>query len=154
MGHDPPQEDISFYLAAAKAIATALHDLAGEKWPYNVTVLPAPPDQLYVYVIAAQTKTGIYLLGGDVRDLVTADGGTIVEKQQMHKSFSESDPSSLPKGKTPAAGVDPHVLSDVAGDRDVFHVFTRQPPRPEFIGTRNKKVYEISTDGTIREGKL
>jgi len=151
---DPLKEDTSFYLAAAKAFDTALHDFRGEKRPYNVAILPAPPNQLYVYVLPAQTKTGIYPLGGDVRYLVTADGGTIVEKRQLHKSIIEMDPSSLPKGATPAAGVHTHVLSDVPEDTDVFHVLTRQPPQPEIIGTRNKKMYEISVDGTIRQRKM
>jgi hypothetical protein len=45
---DPPLEDTSFYLMAARAIDTALHDFRGERRPYNVAVLPAPPNQLYV----------------------------------------------------------------------------------------------------------
>ena len=151
---DPPQEDTSFYLAAARAIDTALHDFQGEKRPYNVAVLPAPPNQLYVYVIPAQTKTAIYPLGGDVRYLMTTDGSTVVEKRQLHKSIIEVDPSSLPKGATPTEGYHTHVLSEVPEDTDVFHVLTRQPSLPEFIGTRNKKLYQISVDGTIREGKL
>jgi hypothetical protein len=151
---DPLKEDTSFYLAAAKAIDTALHDFQGEKRPYNVAILPVPPSQLYVYVLPAQTKTGIYPLGGDVRYLMTADGGTIVEKRQLHKSIIEMNPSSVPKGTTPAGGYHTHILSDVPEDTDVFHVLTRQPSEPEFIGTRNKKMYEISVDGTIRERKM
>jgi hypothetical protein len=151
---DPPEEDTAFYLAAAKAFDTALRDFQGEKRPYNVAVLPAPPDQLYVYVVPAQTKTGVYPLGGDVRYLMTADGGTIVDKRQLHKTIIELPPSSIPKGTTPAAGVHTHVLSDVPEDTDVFHVLTRQPPQPEFIGTTNKRLYEISTDGTIHERKM
>jgi hypothetical protein len=54
----------------------------------------------------------------------------------------------------PAGGIHTHILSDVPEDTDVFHVLTRQPPRPEFIGTPNKKFYEISVDGTIRERKM
>jgi hypothetical protein len=151
---EPQREDTSFYLAAAKAIDTALHDFQGEKRPYNVAVLPAATNQLYVYVIPAQTKAGIYPLGGDVRYLVTQDGGTIVDKRQLHKSILEIPPSSIPKGTTTAAGVHTHVLSDVPEDTDVFHVLTRQPSQPEFIGTPNKKLYKISVDGTIREGKM
>jgi len=45
-------------------------------------------------------------------------------------------------------------LSDVPEDTDVFHVLTRQPSEPEFIGTPNKKIYEIGVDGTIRERKM
>jgi hypothetical protein len=151
---DPPREDTSFYLAAAKAIDTALHDFRGEKRPYNVAVLPTAPEGLYVYVVPAQTETGIYPLGGDVRYIVTSDGGTIVDKRQLHKAIIEISPTSIPKGTTPAGGYHTHVLSDVPEDTDVFFVLTRQPSEPEFIGMKNKKVYEISPDGTIRETKM
>ena len=150
---DPPREDTSFYFAAAKSIETALHDFHGEQRPYNVAVLPAPADQLYVYVLPAQTKAGVYPLGGDARYLLSADGGSIVEKRQLHKSILELGPGSVPKGTTPAGGVHTHVLSDVPEDTDVFYVLTRQPSQPEFIGTRSGKFYEISTDGSIREKK-
>jgi hypothetical protein len=151
---DPLKEDTSFYLAAAKAFDTARHDFQGERRPYNVAVLPAQLDQLYVYVLPAQTKAAIYPLGGDVRYLITPDGSTILEKRQLHKSILELDPNSIPKGSAPAGSVHTHVLSDVPEDTDVFHVLTRQPPQPEFIGTRNGKFYEVSTDGTIRERKM
>lgn len=150
---DPPREDTSFYLAAAKGVETALHDFQREQRPYNVAVLPASSDQLYVYVLPAQTKAGIYPLGGDARYLISADGGTIVEKRQLHRSILETQPSSVPKGTTPAGGYHTHVLSDVPEDTDVLYVLTRQPSEPEFIGTRSGKFYEISTDGTIRERK-
>jgi hypothetical protein len=150
---DPPQEDTSFYLAAAKAIDAALHDFQGQKRPYNVAVLPAPPNQLYVYVVPAQTENGVYPLGGDARYLVSADGNAIVEKRQLHKSVIENR-GALPKGATPAGGYHTHVLSDVPEDTDVFYVLTRKPSMPEMIGTTNKKLYEISPDGTIREGKM
>ena len=151
---DPPKEDTAFYLAAAKAFDTARHDFLGEKRPYNISILPAASNQLFVYVMPAQTKAEIYPLGGDVRYLIAADGGSIVEKRQLHKSILEIPPSSIPKGTTPAGGVHTHVLSDVPEDTDVFHVLTRQPPQPEFVGTPNKKMYEISVDGTIRESKM
>jgi hypothetical protein len=150
---DPPREDTSFYLAAAKAIDTALLDFKGEKRPYNVAVLPAANDQFYVYVYPAQTKNDVYPLGGDVRYLLSADGGRIVERRQLHKTIIELTPASIPKGTTAAGGVHSHILSDVPEDTDIFHVLARQPPQPEFIGTSNKKFYEISEDGTIRESK-
>lgn len=151
---DPPLEDTGFYLAAAKAMDTVLHDFKGERRPYNVAVLPAASDQLYVYVYPAQTKGDVYPLGGDVRYLLTADGDSIVERRQLHKSIIELSPSSVPKGSKPAGGFHTHVLSDVPEDTDVFHVLSRQPARPEFIGTINKKLYEIGEDGSIREGKI
>ena len=151
---DPPREDTSFYFAAAKAIEIALHDFQSQaqQRPYNVAVLPAPSDQLYVYVLPALTKPGIYPLGGDVRYLITGDGGIIVEKRQLHRSILDIDQkNSIPKGATPAGGTHTHVLSDVPEDTDVFHVLTRQPPQPEFIGTPSRRFYEINTDGIIRE---
>jgi hypothetical protein len=150
---DPPIEDTSFYLAAAKAIDTTLHDFQGQQHQYNVAVLPAPSDLLYVYVVPAKTEDGVYPLGGDVRYLVSADGNTIVEKRQLHKTIIENR-GELPKGATPAGSFHTHILSDVPEDTDVFYVLTRKPPMPEVIVTRNKKLYEISPDGTIREGKM
>jgi hypothetical protein len=150
---DPPQEDKSFYLAGARAIDTALHDFQGQKRPYNAAVLPATDNQLYVYVVPAQTENGVYPLGGDVRYLLSTDGNTIIEKRQMHITILESR-EDLPKGAKIAAGVHTHVLSDVPEDSDVFYVLTRKPSTPEMIGTRNKKIYEISTDGTIWEIKM
>jgi hypothetical protein len=151
---DPPLEDKSFYLAAAKALDTVLKDFRGEKRPYNVAVLPATSDQLYVYVLPAQTKTGIYPLGGDVRYLLKSDGEAIIEKRQMHKTILENDLSAGSKGSKSIAGFHTHVLSDVPEDTDVFYVLTRQPPQPEYVGTMNKKIYVINPDGTILEGKL
>ena len=120
-----------------------------------MAVLPGPSNRLYVYVLPAQTKPDIYPLGGDARYLMTADGGSIVEKRQLHKSIIEIDQRSMiPEGATPAGGTHTHVLSDVPEDTDVFHVLTRQPPQPEFIGTRSGTFYEISSDGTIRERKM
>jgi hypothetical protein len=150
---DPPQEDTSFYLVAARAIDTALHDFHGQKRPYNAAVLPAAADQLYAYVVPAQTENGVYPLGGDARYLLSADGNTIVEKRQLHISIIENR-GNVPKGTTVAAGMHTHVLSDVPEDTDVFYVLTRKPPIPELIGTRNRKFYQISVDGTIREQKM
>src|SRR5438128_2000176 len=82
--------DNGFYLFAARAIDAALEDFQGEKRPYNVAVLPAPQDRLFVYVYPAQTKPRIYPLGGDVRYLFSGDGTKILEKRQMHKTILEA----------------------------------------------------------------
>jgi hypothetical protein len=74
-----------------------------------------------------------------------------VAKRQLHKTIIEVAP---PKGTPTLASFHTHVLTDVPEDTDVFHVLTRQPPQPEIIGTLNKKVYEISPDGTIHERKM
>jgi hypothetical protein len=152
---DPPQEDTSFYLAAARAIDLALRDFRGENRPYNVAVLPVSSDRLYVYVIPAQTRSDVYPIGGDVRYLITGDGTAIVEKRQLHKTILDISQSSLPKDGMPSGAFHTHVLSDVPEDTDVFHVLTRKPPQPEFIGTMDKKLYEVTVDGNIYyRGKL
>lgn len=147
---DVPRPDTSFYLFAARAIDTAVHDFRGEKRPYNLAVLPAASDQFYVYIMPAQTQNGVYPLGGDVRYLLSPDGNTIVERRQLHKAIIENR-GDVPKGSTPTAGYHTHVLSDLPEDTDVFYVLTRK--LPELIGTANKKSYEIDTDGNIREVK-
>lgn len=149
---DAPRADTSFYLFAARALETALHDFHGEKRPYNLAILPAPSDQFYVYIMPAQTKADVYPLGGDARYLISPGGNTIVEIRQLHKTIIENR-GDVPKGATPAGGHHTHILSDVPEDTDVFYVLTRRPSMSEFIGTANKKSYEIDTEGNIREVK-
>ena len=142
----PERADNGFYLVAARAIEVALGDFRGEKRPYNEAVLPAPQDQLFVYVYPAQTKTRVYPLGGDVRYLISSDGTKILEKRQMHKTILETPPPD--KGKKLAAGFHSHVLSDLPEDTDVFHVLTQDPRIPEIVGTAHF-TYRVQTDGAI-----
>jgi len=149
--HEPPMEDAGFFFAAVRAMMTAGNDFqkTAEKRPYNPTVLPAASGQFYVYMVPAQTKKGVYPLGGDARYLVSADGNTIVEKRQLHKSILETN-QQAPAGARIAAGTHNHVLSDVPEDTDVFFVLTRRPLMPEYVGGINRRVYVVETDGTIR----
>jgi len=141
------REDEGFFLYAARAIELAMKDFGAASRPYNVAVLPAPSEQLYVYLYPAQTKARVYPLGGDVRNLVSADGTKILEKRQMHKTIIENQPT---KGtKKVVAGYHTHVLSDLPEDTDVFHVLTQDPPLPEFVGTPHF-TYQVKTDGTIQ----
>ena len=141
--YDPPKEDTGFYLSAAKAIETALADFRGENRPYNVAVLPAKSNQIYVYVVPAQTKQNVYPLGGDTRYLISLDGSKIVEKRQLHKTIIEFESSG-----NAAAGFHVAVLDDVPEDTDVFHVLSRKPSVPHLIATR-KYVYQVEVDGAI-----
>ncbi len=149
--HEPPVEDAGFFFAAVKAMMTAGNDFqkTAEKRPYNPTVLPAASGQFYVYMVPAQTKKGVYPLGGDARYLVSTDGSTIVEKRQLHKSILETT-QQAPAGARIAAGTHNHVLSNVPEDTDVFFVLTRRPLMPEYVGVGNHRVYVVEKDGTIR----
>jgi hypothetical protein len=121
-----------------------LNDFRGEKRPYNVAALPADSNQMYVYVLPAQTKQGVYPLGADARYLVSADGSKIVEKRQLHKSIIEFE-----SAKDQVAGYQTAVLDDIPEDTDVFLVLTRKPSVPQFIMT-SQYVYHIEIDGTVR----
>jgi hypothetical protein len=151
---DPPAEDTDFYLSAAKAFETALKDLGPVNRPYNAYAVPSEAGQLFVYLLPAQTQNTIYPLGGDIRYTFSADGGTLIEKHPMHKTILDIDYAPAANhGKKTVSGIHTHVLSDVPEDSDVFHVLTRKPSIPEYIGTMDKKIWVIQTDGTILLGK-
>lgn len=141
------RHDEGFFLFAARAIEATIKDFGGAGRPYNMAVLPEPLKQLYVYLYPAQTKAGVYPLGGDVRYLVSGDGLKILEKRQMHKTIIENQPTK--QMKKVVAGYHTHVLSDWPEDTDVFHVLTQDPPVPEMVVTAHF-LYKVKTDGTIQ----
>jgi hypothetical protein len=150
---EPAKEETTFYLFAARALEMALADFGRANRPYNAAVLAVTgreakdqPELLYVYLYPAQTKAGIYPLGGDVRYLVSADGMKILNKRQMHKTVLDVAPV---KGKKMVAGYHSHVLSDIPEDTDVLHVLQQDPPLPEMIMTSHFR-YEVAADGSIR----
>ena len=149
---NPPAEDRGFYFEAASALETAGRDFGRPERLYNTYVLPTGKGQLYVYFLPAQTKDGIYPLGGDVRYTLTLDGGTIVDKRQMHKTIVENK-TDLAAGQKLAAGTHTHATDNEIEDSDVFHVLVRTPSIPEYVGTPDKHMYEIQTDGTIKRVK-
>jgi len=142
------QRDTGFYLSAAKGIENTLKIFQGVDRQYNVAVLPAPENQFYIYFVPAPTDKALYPLGADARYLVSADGGTIIEKRQLHKGIIP-DGGPIPAGATIAAGTHSHILSDVPEDTDVFHVLARRPAIPEYIATEIA-IYEVEVDGTIK----
>lgn len=150
--NDPPREDTEYFLNGAKALALARKDFqsTAEQRPYNASVLPAGPDQLYVYIVPAQTENGVYPLGGDARYLVSNDGNRILEKRQLRMSILETRPTQGPVKE--AAGYHTHILSDVHEDTDVYYVLVRKPAIPEYIGA-GKFRYVVQPDGTLLRAK-
>jgi hypothetical protein len=140
---EPPKEDSRFYLLAALAIERCLADFGPLSRPYNSAVLPAGEGRWYVYLYPAQTKAGIYPIGGDARYLVSPDGRTILEKRILHTTVVE--PRSAPREKA-SAGRHTHTLGDLPEDTDVLHALERGAP--ESVATPHF-VYEVSSDGTI-----
>jgi len=149
---DPPVRDRGFYFEAAQAFETTTENFGKPERPYNRYVFPSENGQLYVYFLPAQTKDGVYPLGGDVRYTLTLDGGTIVQKRQMHKTIIEKK-DALQPGQELAGGYHTHVLNNDVEDSDVFHVLNRKPSVPELVGTPDKHIYEIATDGSIKRQK-
>lgn len=149
--YDPPQMDTGFFYIAAKAIEVSLQNTHLEKRPYNTYILPLDSGQFYVYVLPAQTVADVYPLGGDVRYLVSADGATITETRQLHKTILEVK-HSAPKGAKLTGGYHTHVLTDSPEDTDVFHVLRQKQPLPEAVGTKSG-IYMVQIDGTIKPVK-
>lgn len=141
--HDPAHEVTGFLLAAARGIETVLATFRGENRPYNVAVLPAAADGLYVYVFPAQTKADVHVHGGDVRYLLSPDGMQIIEERQMHRAILE-----MGKAGNAVAGYHAAVVDNVPEDTDVYLVLTRKPPLPQYVGTQ-KFVYIVRQDGMI-----
>lgn len=143
--YEKPKEDNGFYLTAALAIQTARTAFGGTDRTYNIAVLPAPLRQVYVYLLPAQTISGVFPLGGDIRYLLSADGKQIVEKRQLHKAIIEFNP---PKDTVPETGFHTAIVDDIPEDTDVFHVLARSPKIPEWVVTA-KYVYQVKIDGSI-----
>jgi hypothetical protein len=143
---NPERQDTGWNLSAARGMKIALADFSGADHPYNIAVLPAEGESLYVYLYPAQVKAGVYPLGADARYRLSPDGMKIVDKRQMHKSIIESAPAST--DVKVASGYHTHILSDVPEDTDVMLVLTRQPRVPEIVLTPSY-MYTIGVDGKI-----
>jgi hypothetical protein len=145
-GFDPTTEDTGWNLASAKGIETAMRDFGGASRPYNIAVLPAEREGMYVYLYPAQVKAGVYPIGADLRYHVSPDGMKIIEKRQMHKTIIETVPART-EVKV-AAGYHTHVLSDLPEDTDVLLVLTRQPRVPEIV-VAGAYMFTIDVNGKI-----
>ena len=84
-GFDPTREDTGWNLGAAKGIETAMRDFGRASRPYNIAVLPAEHESMYVYLYPAQVKAGVYPLGADVRYRVSRDGAKIRQSCEKTK---------------------------------------------------------------------
>ncbi len=151
---DPPKQDASFFRSGARAIEVALKDFVSqpnlEQRPYNVAVLPAPKEEIWVYLVPAPTKAGVWPLGGDVRYLVSADGTKLLDRRRLHKSVIEVErPQEAGQDQEQVAGIHTHVLAEIPEDTDVFHVLIRKPRVPELIRTAHW-IFVVEPDGTIK----
>jgi hypothetical protein len=134
-----------------RAIALATADFGPQKRPYNPVVLERPNGLLWVYLIPAQLRVGVYPLGADVRYLLAADGKSILARRQLHKELLERGGAPPRPDARLEAGMHAAVLDDIPEDTDVFHVLAREPAVPEYIIT-DAFIYRVETNGQIRFG--
>lgn len=149
--YEPFRQDDGFNLAAVRGAETALKAFRGVEHPYNIAVLPAKPQGLFVYIYPAQVKAGVYPFGADVRFRMSADGTAIIAMRQLHKTLIESIPGDSP-GKF-AGGYHVHILSDQPEDTDVLLVLSRKPRTPESV-VAGSHLFRISENGLISVAAL
>jgi hypothetical protein len=142
--YEEPKEASGFYVSGSKALALVRDDFKGETRPYNKAVLPADAGRLYVYVYPARTDDKVWVLGGDMRYLVSPDGTAILERHRMHGSILEFRVS--PEMKQTNGVYHTAFLDEVPEDTDVFLAMTFQPPVTHTIITKHF-LYGISPDG-------
>ena len=149
VAHAAPIADTDYYLRAARAIDTATKDFGPVRRSYNTAVLPRPDGKWWVYLLPAQTISGVFPLGADTRYVVSADGRTILERRRLHNSVIEfrAPPAPQPGAKM-EAGTHTAVVADIPEDTDVLHVLVRTPRIPEYVMT-DRFIYRIDPDGRI-----
>jgi hypothetical protein len=142
-----PIADVGVQREMALAFQTAQQDFGRITRPYNAYVIPASGQDLWVYLLPAQTDPRIFPLGGDVRYRITG-GSSIVEKVRFHNAILDRVmPQSGRPNEVPVAMV--HTSFDtLPSETDVFVVLRRAPKLPEVVVTRNF-LYQIAIDGTI-----
>lgn len=149
VAHATPIADTDYYVRAARALDTAVKDFGPVRRSYNTAALPRPDGKWWVYLLPAQTASGVFPLGADSRYLVSADGRTILERRRLHNSVIEfrAPPPPQPGAKM-EAGSHTAVVAEIPEDTDVLHVLVRTPRIPEFVMT-DHFIYRIDPDGRI-----
>jgi hypothetical protein len=148
--YDPVKEESGYYFFAAKALVQAWKDFNGESKdfkrenrPYRKAVLPADEGKFYVYVYPGMTDEKVWVLGSDIRYLVSANGATILDRHRMHNSILEFRASD--EIKTTGL-VHSAILDEVPEDTDVFLAMTFQPAVNHTVITKHF-LYGIFPDG-------
>ena len=145
-----PRADTGFYARAQRAMDAAKSDFGPQPRPYNAAVLERPRDRtLWVYLVPAQVRAGVFPLGGDARYIFDPDGRTILGKRRLHQAIIEyAAPARTAQGDSLKATTHTAILDNIPEDTDVFHVLVRHPSVPEFVVT-DTWVYFITVDGGI-----
>ncbi|MDQ5933388.1 MAG: hypothetical protein QG574_686 [Cyanobacteriota bacterium erpe_2018_sw_21hr_WHONDRS-SW48-000092_B_bin.40] len=144
--------DKAEFFRRAKALSACQSKLKSTGPLMNYAAIPNQDDKntYWVYQFPGTTEPGVFLLGGDVRYLVSNSDHKILQTRQMHRSvLSWPKRGDLPNDAHLQGGCHSAILDDEPEDTDVFHVLLRQPQLPEYIATANW-IFCVETDGTIR----
>jgi hypothetical protein len=128
------------------ALERSARELGKRRRPMRGVVVPATGGTRWVYWLPAQTRVGIWPHGDDVRFLVSADGGGVLDKHRMHDDYLDV---LLPVDATYGAH---DAMSDVPEDTDIMLVLLRHPAVPEIISAHGR-IYYVAIDGTIAVGQ-
>ncbi len=145
---DPPKPVEGEVLAIAKSIELVLKDHEGPERPYNVLVVPADDDQHFIYLLPAPTDAVTWVLGGDVRYLVSAEGDKILETRELHDELVEKPAPKEADVKPDQTSEHETKIDNIPEDTDVYYVLTREASMPERVKTPLYK-FEIDLDGEI-----
>ncbi|CAN5434285.1 hypothetical protein BH11CYA1_BH11CYA1_36430 [soil metagenome] len=142
------------FFKRAQALALCRTKMKSTGPMMNYAAIPNEGDNnkntYWVYQFPGTTEPGVYLLGGDVRYLVSRSDKKILETRQMHRTvLSWPKRGELPSGAQLQGGCHSAILEDEPEDTDVFHVLLRQPQLPEYIATANW-IFCVEIDGSIR----
>lgn len=146
--HAPAKREAGDLAGAARALDVARVDFGTPNRSYNAAVIPAGNGEWFVYLMPAQTRAGIFPLGGDVRYRLSADGRSIRTKRRLHNTILEVAASRSVGTAVVAARMHSAVLDNVPEDTDVFHVLAREPKVPEYVAT-DTFIYRIDVSGAI-----
>lgn len=117
---------------------------------YNTVVLPASViggHGFLVYLLAATTTEGEWMVGGHQRFLVSEDGSAVVRHQPLSRGCLAlpASPSARPR----AGAWVTHIVSDAPAETHVFLSLLHQTPL--FVGTR-RGVWRVAGEKITFEG--
>ncbi|MCP3735115.1 DUF4329 domain-containing protein [Sphingomonas sp. RP10(2022)] len=112
--------------------------------PFNTVVLPPRSGgPAVVYLLTAQQDARRYVMGGNYRVVVAADG-TVLSTRPYDKSCRTVDLPSLPPGAKPVGFVVNHLLDPVPTEMHVFASYSLR--MPVFVSTPDGRRWKVASD--------
>ncbi|MFH0762853.1 MAG: hypothetical protein V1925_03060 [Candidatus Omnitrophota bacterium] len=151
------QEVSGQILELARAVRLAVHSIAGPMrfGRYNTDVFREQDGTITVYLLPANEKPGVAVLGGDFRFSVSKDGSEIIKKAELHKEAVE-----IPLGVNVEA-FNKHLADGLPTETDVAFVLAYPMLAPHYvIGPKwasridaGGKIYILGESSKLFKGK-